>query len=72
MTALTGMELVARVERTSDGWRTLMAKHPQLPQVPCDIRETRTAGELLQHIVHTGTSARHPVGLGYRLPVHGC
>lgn len=51
MTALTGEELLAWVERTSAGWRKLALEHPELLQLPCDIRETRTAGELLQHIV---------------------
>lgn len=48
---LTGNELLAWVERTSQGWQRLVAAHPEALQFPCDIRETNTVGELLQHIV---------------------
>jgi uncharacterized damage-inducible protein DinB len=48
---LHGDELVFWVERTSSGWRELLERHPQALALPCDIRETRTVAELLQHIV---------------------
>lgn len=51
MTALTGEELLAWVERTNAGWRALAAEHPEMLELPCDIRETRTIAEFLQHIV---------------------
>jgi uncharacterized damage-inducible protein DinB len=49
--SLTGKELVAWVERTSSGWRELMAAHPEALSLGCDIRETTTVAQLLQHIV---------------------
>jgi len=48
---LHGDELVFWVERTSSGWRELLERHPQALALPCDIRETRTVAEFLQHIV---------------------
>jgi uncharacterized damage-inducible protein DinB len=51
MTALTGEELQAWVERTSLGWRELVAKNPQVLSLPCDVRETSSVAQLLQHIV---------------------
>jgi uncharacterized damage-inducible protein DinB len=49
--ALTGPELIAWVEKTSNGWRSLLAKNPQLLATPCDINSVHTVGQLLQHIV---------------------
>jgi uncharacterized damage-inducible protein DinB len=49
--ALSGMELMAWVERTSQGWRELLAAHQVALALPCDIRETKTVAQLLQHIV---------------------
>ena len=49
--ALSGKEMVAWVERTSSGWRDLLAAHPEALDLPCDIRETQTVAQLLQHIV---------------------
>jgi len=49
--ALSGNELVDWVERTSAGWKQLLAAHPHLLLLPCDIRETTTVAGLLQHIV---------------------
>ncbi len=49
--ALSGKEMVAWVERTSGGWRDLLAAHPEALDLPCDIRETQTVAQLLQHIV---------------------
>jgi len=51
MVALTGLELQAWVERTSQGWKELITAHPQILKFPCDIRETRSVAQLLQHIV---------------------
>jgi uncharacterized damage-inducible protein DinB len=48
---LSGIELIAWVERTSSGWKQLLAAHPHLLQLPCDIRETTTVAGLVQHIV---------------------
>jgi len=48
---LTGEELYAWVERTSSGWRELLAAHPEALAIPCDIRATGTVAELLKHIV---------------------
>ena len=49
--ALTAEETMAWVERTSEGWRSLLAAHPKALQVPCDVMGVSTVGELLQHIV---------------------
>ena len=51
MTALTGEELLAWVEKTTAGWRKLLAQHPEALLLPCDVRETHSVAELLQHIV---------------------
>jgi uncharacterized damage-inducible protein DinB len=51
MTALTDEELQAWVERSSSGWKQLLASHPEILALPCDIRECHTVAELLQHIV---------------------
>ena len=51
MVALTGEELQAWVERTSDGWKQLIAAHPEVLAIPCDVRESKSVAELLQHIV---------------------
>jgi len=49
--ALTASELIAWVEKTSNGWRKLLADNPQLLAAPCDINSVHTVGQLLQHIV---------------------
>ena len=51
MNALTAYELMFWVERTSEGWRELIAHNPQVLDLPCDVRETSSVRELLQHIV---------------------
>ena len=51
MVTMTGAELQAWVERTSEGWKELIASHPQILNFPCDIRETKSIAQLLQHIV---------------------
>lgn len=48
---LSGEELLQWLEHTTQGWRYLIAQHPEALALPCDIRETHTVGELLQHIV---------------------
>jgi uncharacterized damage-inducible protein DinB len=51
MIALSGEELIAWVEKTTIGWRDLLAQHPAVLDLPCDVRETKSVAELLQHIV---------------------
>jgi uncharacterized damage-inducible protein DinB len=51
MTALTDVELMAWAERTATGWRDLIASAPQLLALLCDVMDTKTVAELLQHIV---------------------
>ncbi len=49
--ALTGNELVAWIEQTSRGWRRLIAAHPEALQLPCNVRESDSVAQVLQHIV---------------------
>ena len=49
--AMSGEELMSWVEQTSAGWRQLIDSHPEALTLPCDIRETSSVGQLLQHIV---------------------
>src|SRR3982750_464765 len=51
MNALSGDELLSWVERTSSGWRALLSAHPEVLDFPCDVREGRSAGDLVHHIV---------------------
>jgi uncharacterized damage-inducible protein DinB len=48
---LTAEETIAWLERTSEGWKSLVAVHPELLALPCDIMGVSTVGGLLQHIV---------------------
>ena len=48
---LTAQEMIAWNEKTSNGWRKLLASHPELLTMPCDIMGVKTVAELLQHIV---------------------
>jgi uncharacterized damage-inducible protein DinB len=48
---LTAEEVMAWLEKTSAGWRSLLEEHSHLLAEPCDIAGTHTVGELLQHIV---------------------
>jgi uncharacterized damage-inducible protein DinB len=48
---LTARDLIAWVEKTSNGWRNLLAGHPELLDVPCDITDVQTVAQLLQHLV---------------------
>ena len=50
ITALTAYELIFWVERTSEGWRELIERHPHVLDLPCDVRETSSVRGLLQHI----------------------
>ena len=49
--SLEGHDLIAWLDRTSDRWRTLLANHPEALGFPCDIRETKNVGGLLQHVI---------------------
>ena len=49
--ALTAEETMAWLDRTSDNWRDLIATHPEILTLPCDIMGVATVGQLLQHIV---------------------
>ncbi len=51
MVAITGSELQAWVEETSLGWKKLITLHPEILSFPCEIRETKSVAQLLQHIV---------------------
>lgn len=51
MVAITGTELLDWVDETSRGWKRLISAHPEILSFPCDIRETKNAAQLLQHIV---------------------
>ena len=42
MIALSDKELVAWVEQTTTGWRGLIAQHPQILDLPCDVRESKS------------------------------
>ena len=48
---LAAQELIAWVEKTSTGWRNLLAAHPELLTVPCDVNNVQSVAQLLQHIV---------------------
>lgn len=51
MTALTTDELIAWVDETSSRWHAHLAKHPQILELACDIREGATVRDLVHHIV---------------------
>jgi uncharacterized damage-inducible protein DinB len=48
---LNADEMMAWLERTSTGWRNLIAAHPEILTFPCDVMGVSTVGGLLQHIV---------------------
>ena len=48
---LTAEEILAWNEKTAQGWRQFLTKHPELLAQPCDIAGTKTVAELLQHVV---------------------
>jgi uncharacterized damage-inducible protein DinB len=60
---LSGNELMTWVEATSQRWEGLVASHSEALNVECDVRETHTIGQLLQHIV--------AVELRYAQRLHG-
>jgi uncharacterized damage-inducible protein DinB len=51
MVAISGAEMQEWVEETSRGWRSLISAHPEILSFSCDIRETTSVAQLLQHIV---------------------
>jgi uncharacterized damage-inducible protein DinB len=51
MVGITGIELSDWVDETSRGWKRFIAAHPEVLAFPCDIRETKSVAELLQHII---------------------
>ena len=48
---LTAEEMLAWLETTSTKWRGLVAEHPEILELPCDVMGVGTVGALLQHIV---------------------
>jgi uncharacterized damage-inducible protein DinB len=51
MIALTWPELQHWLEETSCGWKGLIQAHPEVLSIACDIRETESVAQLLQHVV---------------------
>jgi uncharacterized damage-inducible protein DinB len=49
--ALTATEALKWNEVTNANWRKLLAAHPEMLALPCDIAQTSTVAQLLQHIV---------------------
>jgi uncharacterized damage-inducible protein DinB len=49
--SLTGQDMLAWNESTSDGWRQLISENPEVLEISCDVMNVKTVGELLQHIV---------------------
>ncbi len=49
--ALTAEEILAWHEMNSAAWKKLLTEHPEALSFTCDIAQTKTVGELLQHIV---------------------
>jgi uncharacterized damage-inducible protein DinB len=47
---LTATEALKWNESTSANWRKLLAAHPEILALPCDIARTSTVAQLLQHI----------------------
>jgi uncharacterized damage-inducible protein DinB len=48
---LTASEALKWNQATSDAWRKLLTEHPEILSLPCDIMQTSTVAQLLQHIV---------------------
>lgn len=48
---LTAQEVLNWNEATSDHWHKFLAEHTDILAIPCDIANTKTVAELLQHIV---------------------
>lgn len=49
--ALTASEALRWNQATSDAWRRLLTEHPEILSLPCDIMQTSTVAQLVQHIV---------------------
>jgi len=49
--ALTASELLNWQEKTAQSWRTLIAAHPEILAIECNIGGATTVATLLQHIV---------------------
>lgn len=48
---LTAREILAWCDTTSGDWQRLLAANPAILDLPCDIANTSTVAQLLQHIV---------------------
>jgi uncharacterized damage-inducible protein DinB len=48
---LSAGDLLAWLEKTSNGWRQLFTTNPELLAIPCDIMAVQTVAQLVQHIV---------------------
>ena len=48
---LTAQEVLKWNEATSSSWRKFLAENPAILAIPCDIANTKTVADLLQHIV---------------------
>lgn len=48
---LTAAEALKWNQSTNATWRKLLTGHPEILQLPCDIMQTSTVAQLLQHIV---------------------
>jgi uncharacterized damage-inducible protein DinB len=49
--ALTATEALKWNQATNDSWRKLLRAHPEILALPCDIMQTSSVAQLLQHIV---------------------
>ncbi len=48
---LTAQEVLNWYETTSNYWRKFLTENPAILALPCDIANTKTVAELMQHIV---------------------
>ncbi len=51
MIALSDTELISWLNQTATGWRELIASSPEILALPCDVRDTKSVAQFLQHIV---------------------
>ncbi len=49
--ALTAEEVLDWHEKNTAAWKQLLTEHPEALSFHCDIAQTKSAGELLQHII---------------------
>jgi uncharacterized damage-inducible protein DinB len=49
--SLSAEDLLAWNNATAESWHALASANPSLLQIPCDIHNSTTVGQLLQHIV---------------------